>query len=317
MRKFLTMISIALVLLLIPVIIAWFMHFEVFSYALGDANGWLGYWGGFLGASISAATVYIVTSQQVKAQKKLHEENLVEQIRLHEINLEKQREIQMESITESAKLSDRRQRELIIANMRLDKIESIVQELMIIQGVSSERFNILRTYNQYHHERKKIEIKLIKERDRRKLIKFLSGLKEIKVYEKTIKVSKTKLKNKKHKNYNVEKAITKLNNLDKKCNDLLDKETEKRNVIIISSAKLKTESLFVKLDDDLNSFRGFITEVLEFFSNLIRRDDKREDEFYSLIDFYEDEFLKRNNRAIGLCTRKMNGEVENFRNPDN
>lgn len=117
--------------LLIPVFLSWFMHFDVFSEALGDANGWLGYWGGYLGALMGAITVFIATSLQLKSQEKLHKETLNGQM-------------------ESIKITDRQQRELAIANLRINKIDSVVQELIHLNILNFERFNILTTYNYYN-----------------------------------------------------------------------------------------------------------------------------------------------------------------------
>ncbi|MDH2363779.1 hypothetical protein [Priestia megaterium] len=146
----------ALAVLLIPIAIAFFMHFKVFSHALGDANGWLGYWGGYLGVLIGAATVYILTHKQLKTQEKLHKGALTSQLKLHKENLEHQKNLQMDSIKVSADMNDQRQRDLIIANLRIEKIDKLVVEIINVSGMISERFNILRDYIRIYDIREKL-----------------------------------------------------------------------------------------------------------------------------------------------------------------
>lgn len=233
-------------------------------------------------------------------------------MKLHLSSFEEQKKLQMESITVSAKLNDKRQRELIIANIKFNKIESIIQELIILNGLNTERFNIIRTYNQYNHIRKNWDKKIIAERERRKLFRYLHSLKKIRLSGKTINISKKKIRKLNTTQLDIEKALPIRNNYNSSCNDLLDKETEKRNEIRVSSAKIKSEGIFVNLDIELDSFRGYQARVLELFHDLIVEDVKDEESFLTLIEVYEDDFLKRSNAAIRICTDKLNRELNYF-----
>ncbi|MGE6376599.1 hypothetical protein [Peribacillus muralis] len=315
--KFLKVIGIILIILLIPIFITILMHIDIFSGALGDANGWLGYWGGYLGALIGAATVYIVTTMQLQTQRKLHEENLKaqirlneesikEQLRLHNSNIEQQRELQSKSI----KINDSRERELIIANLRLNKIDSLIQELILINRLNSERFNILRSYNFYNDMKKDCENKIYEERKQRKFMKILESSKKSVISSKYRKFPKNKVNKIKYKNINLEKILVRRKEYFEKREEVMDQETEKRNEIRISSAKIKSEGLYVnQIDDELNSFRVYQTEIIELFYNEVLNDNKSLDEFYSLIDYHDEKFMKKNNAAIHLCVRKLNQEL--------
>ncbi|MBG0918936.1 hypothetical protein [Exiguobacterium sp. SRB7LM] len=133
-------IGAVILIVLTPVILSLFMHVEIFSKAIGDANGWLSYWGGYFGAIIGAVTVSIATSLQLKAQKSLQKETL---------------KVQLESMIESARLNDKQQRELIISNLRINKIDNLVQELLHLNTLNFEWFNILRNYNDHYNFAKK------------------------------------------------------------------------------------------------------------------------------------------------------------------
>lgn len=299
--------------LIIPIIIALLMHKDVFSGALGDANGWLGYWGGYLGALIGALTVYIVTRMQLETQRKLHEKNFQEQLDLHNSNLEHQRALQMESINVSADINDLRERDLIISNLRINKLDTIIQELINLNKLNSDRFYILSTYNQYNHLRKKLNIKINKERERRNLIMYLRNIKEIRLSKQYILVPKTKLKRKKYKKTDWEKVFLRRNEYSAKCDDLLDKETEKRNEIRVSSAKIKSEGLIVKLDDELNSFRVYQINLLKIFQDSIISNTLPETSFKNLLETHEKKFLVEINKVIHLFADKLTGELESFK----
>lgn len=311
--KLLKVTGIIFIILLIPIFVAVLMHIDVFSRALGDANGWLGYWGGYLGALIGAATVYIVTTMQLRTQRKLHEQNLKEQFDLHNSNLVHQRKLQMESIKISADINDLRERDLIIANLRINKLDTIIQELIIVNKLNSDRFNILNTYNQYNHIRKKLNIQIKKERERRDLIKFLRSIKEIRLSTQYLLIPKTKVNRKMYKKIDWDKVVVRRNKYSANCDDLLDKETEKRNEIRVSSAKIKSEGLIVKIDDELDSFRGFQTNVLNLFQTSIISDTLSERSFKTLLETHEKRFLVENNKVINLCADKLTGEIKAFK----
>ncbi|MDR4928269.1 hypothetical protein [Peribacillus simplex] len=284
-----------------PIILSVFMHAEIFSKALGDANGWLGYWGGYLGAIIGAITVFIATSLQLKSQKNLHKETLV---------------VQKASIEESARLNDQQQREFTISNLRINKIDSLVQELLLLNLKNSERFNILRECNYYNHLVKVADEKIKKEIMLLKVEKIVEEGKVIKSTQ-SFKIPKEKLNNsnikRKRRRIDIKKALEKRNeNINLKY-EYLEQETAKRNEIRVSSAKLKSEAMFVNgLDNELNAFRGYQSEVIDLFYNLNVKNNISKDEYDSLIEFHVDKFMRENNKAIWKCKQRLDKELLSF-----
>lgn len=67
MRKSLVVIGV----LITPLIMSLLLKAPVFSFADGNVESWISFWGSYVGALIGAATVYIVTNLQVKEQRKI------------------------------------------------------------------------------------------------------------------------------------------------------------------------------------------------------------------------------------------------------
>lgn len=64
-------IKIISIILAIPIVMAFFMLIPLFNFATGSAESWITFWGSYLGALIGAATVYLVTSIQIKEQRQI------------------------------------------------------------------------------------------------------------------------------------------------------------------------------------------------------------------------------------------------------
>lgn len=296
-----------IIAIITPISIAFFMHEDIFSRALGDANGWLGYWGGYFGALIGAATVYIATRQQLETQKKLHMESLEKQTELHRDNLIQQKELQLESIRIGAEQNDERQRDLLIVDLRIKKIDSVVQDLINLNILNWERFNLLSEYNTYNDRKKNLNMRIRKER--RIIIVEKISEKKVKRSVRLLKIHKNNLHKLRQKRINLEKAIDRKNEYINLINDLLDKETRKRNEIRLLSAKVKSDAMFADLDDDLNSFRGYQDYILEFFYQIVIEDALSKESFDNLIKARSEELQKLNNKAIWLCKNKLNSQL--------
>ena len=65
-----------LAIIIIPVILQWMMVSVLNNTSGGSNDGWLGFWGGYLGAIISTLGVYITLRKQLRSDKK----NLQEQL---------------------------------------------------------------------------------------------------------------------------------------------------------------------------------------------------------------------------------------------
>jgi gas vesicle protein len=57
--------------LITPLIISLLLKVSYFSFASGDVESWIAFWGSYVGALIGAATVYLVTNIQVKEQRNI------------------------------------------------------------------------------------------------------------------------------------------------------------------------------------------------------------------------------------------------------
>ncbi|MEW4307799.1 hypothetical protein [Rossellomorea marisflavi] len=57
--------------MVVPLIISLLLEVPIFSFAKGNVESWIAFWGSYIGALIGAGTVYLVTNLQVKAQRKL------------------------------------------------------------------------------------------------------------------------------------------------------------------------------------------------------------------------------------------------------
>lgn len=296
-----TVIWIVVILTSIPVILTLLMHCDIFSYALGDANGWLSYWGGYLGALIGAGIVFVVTNQQMKIQKSLHDEtlkkqtkinkdNIETQLDIHNRNMKEQKELQIEAIHKQTSLSDKKERELTISKIKLDKLDLIVQHLIELEGLTTTRFNLIREILYYKRYIAKVR-SLIRKNNYR-------------LY---------------HKNANRENIIRRENkfkmqieNEQKELSYIWDKETNMRIEIRVLSAKIKSESMFVDMDDSLDNLRGDVNEGLSYFHEVIREEEIPYDKTLKEVDQENQHTINLINRSLSKCKSKIDAEMEKF-----
>ncbi|TKI50581.1 hypothetical protein [Lysinibacillus tabacifolii] len=118
------------ILFVVPSAFAGLMSSDFFSFAPGGTDGWLSYWGAYLGGIIGmiavvATTQYIVSNQnkqqkeQMEEQRKQHLELLESQNAHHKEQLEEQRK----AIINSAELQDKKERERFILQVEIKQIE--------------------------------------------------------------------------------------------------------------------------------------------------------------------------------------------------
>ncbi|SFH40757.1 hypothetical protein SAMN04487776_11332 [Priestia megaterium] len=146
-------------------------------------------------------------------------------------------------------------------------------------------------------------------KERRIIIVEKISEKKVKRSVRLLKIHKNNLHKLRQKRINLEKAIDRKNEYINLINDLLDKETRKRNEIRLLSAKVKSDAMFADLDDDLNSFRGYQDYILEFFYQIVIEDALSKEFFDNLIKARSEELQKLNNKAIWLCKNKLNSQL--------
>ncbi|MDH2363778.1 hypothetical protein [Priestia megaterium] len=128
------------------------------------------------------------------------------------------------------------------------------------------------------------------------------------------KVSKLRLTNIRISQSEFKKNVELIKEYGKERTELLDQETLVRNKIILSSATIKSESMFVDLDESLNSFRGKLNETLDFFYNAIEEDKVEKDTFMRDIGVFQEELTLLSNGAIATCKEKLDEELNLLKN---
>ncbi|MGJ9386148.1 hypothetical protein [Salipaludibacillus sp. CF4.18] len=268
---------ISLLLIGLPLLMVGLMRLSMFSFALGSTEGWLNYWGAYLGAIIGAAIVFVITNRQMQLQ-----------ILMNKDNMDQQRQMQMFSINKQAELNDKKERELIVRKMQLEKIDIVAQKLIEIEGFNSVRFNVLR---KYVAEKEKLDRLTQRHNDSSNL--FLEGKEYLS----------------KDKEHNT-KAIYNQNN---KVHRILEEETELRQKIRIHSAIIKSESMYTtNLEEKLDGFRGYQTEILKlFYDNIINGNFEN---FLGLIDLHADKTQEKVNQKLRECREELDNELLSFKN---
>lgn len=89
--------------LLVPVLLAKLLELNIFSFAMGEVDTWITFWGSYLGAIIGASVVYFVAQLQMKRQQ----------------------ELQIEAIKIENKNSTRREMHQYYLTNKLEKIEEM------------------------------------------------------------------------------------------------------------------------------------------------------------------------------------------------
>ncbi|MEK4670663.1 hypothetical protein [Niallia sp. FSL R7-0271] len=286
----------ACIAIILPLLLAIAMNSEIFSKALGDANGWLGFWGGYLGAIIGAITVFVLTMLQVSIQRQLHKETLDAQIKLNRDTL---------------KESDLRQRQLTMANLRINKIENIIQTIIILNSLNMERYSILFRWNEIKKEIKSIKKDYKRAKTNNKYAEiFNSQMPKHALSNKSFNVKRKIIRRKRIKYNDLILVNEALNISLKELDEIQQKETMKHSEIIACSAKIKAESFLVDLDSGLDEFRIYQNSVIDLFCDKIEQSDTTN--FLVLLENSKEETRVKVNDAIRLCQSKLTREVNEF-----
>lgn len=301
-RLIVALVVFMIVALVVPVFLSFVMNAEIFSKALGDANGWLGFWGGYLGAIIGAITVAVVTSIQMRVQRELHRETIKEQ-----------RELQILSIKETARLNDEQQRDIVVQDITLQKLDTITEHLIEIMGLNITRFNIVRRIVEYNE----LNTEILNEK--------------IHIFDQRLQLDPEKDKEV------IKELVEELNIIRDKnteyldlTDDLKEEETTYRLKIMALSAKILSESISIDIEDVIEPFRKKQSEIIDDIHNQILEYDEylrllRQQKTinslateptlnYAGINLYSEEFRTQTNdmiRQIKVITRE---NLSNFLN---
>ncbi|MEW4603631.1 hypothetical protein [Staphylococcus hominis] len=137
MKKILILILSAIILMfIVPILLALGMiYVPLVDNAEGDANGWLGFWGSFLGGIIGTGGVIFVAYFQHKEQKDFLEKQLKAEKK------ENDRFLHMEKLS----------KELNIANLYLEKLIDYYENYGNLYEKSIDKMNQLQYMNQYKY----------------------------------------------------------------------------------------------------------------------------------------------------------------------
>ena len=305
MRKktLLIIIVIVIALLSLPAILSSMMTLGYFSKALGSADGWLSYWGGYLGAMLGLAAISVTTQLQINSQNQLHEKQINSQNQLNEEQMraqeksmlkmhESQKELQKRSIDESTKANDKKERDRIYMNLLIHKNEDLIENLIELNFLISKRYNILRDYVYYESLKRELEGEINSEFERS--ISSSSRLGKI--------LSNDEMKLRKQK-------------LVIKIDEIKQSETEFRIKTSDISAKIKTRSMYFKgLNQQINAYRIIIDSSHEEFYTHIEKEDINLNDFSMKIEERWEEIHRLTNQILNLCQENLLEIINGFVN---
>ncbi|WP_312114325.1 hypothetical protein [Brevibacillus reuszeri] len=108
------------IFLVIPLIMSLLMKVGIFSFSEGSIEGWLGFWGSYIGGTLGALGVIITTYFLIEAEK--------------------------QNSREVAKLNDQTERDRINTTFLLNKNEELMKILSDIFELNNSRYNWLSSY---------------------------------------------------------------------------------------------------------------------------------------------------------------------------
>lgn len=131
-----------LVILAIPIIIhglgyAW----KELIGGIGSMDGWLSYWGGYLGGIVGMVGVVLTTLFLISIQNKHHQDQLISQNILHEEQLKQQREFLVKSIENSKQI----EREKFMIQFNIEKYE---KSIVILNNLETKIDNHVQSCNE-------------------------------------------------------------------------------------------------------------------------------------------------------------------------
>ncbi|MBG0918935.1 hypothetical protein [Exiguobacterium sp. SRB7LM] len=100
--------------------------------------------------------------------------------------------------------------------------------------------------------------------------------------------------------------------------EYLEQETFKRNEISHSSAKLKSEAMFVEgLEAELDEFRKYQHKLLEIFHEINKNNKISWKEYDKKVELNSEKFMKISNQTIRQCKKRLDKEILSFKKGDN
>nr|WP_054550328.1 hypothetical protein [Lysinibacillus sphaericus] len=308
------------ILFVVPSAFAGLMTIDFFSKAPGGTDGWLSYWGAYLGGIIGmiavvATTQYIVSNQNKQQKKQMqkhseqhkdlldnqnmkHEEQMREQNKQHLNLLESQNSHHQEQLDEqrkgierAAELNDQTERSRIYTTFLLNKNEELIHIVTELFELNNTRFNLLRKYLSYSE----------------KMSYLISQKKESETNE---------LLDGNDKNEKIEKLRNEFQSIKTKRLQVLDEETIIRGKMIPLSAKLKSASMyFTEFELDTNKYRDTLTDSIDTLHSKIDNEKDSDEKFESIkeiIDNDQKQNRENSNTIIALYRSNIDKIFNDF-----
>ncbi|MDM5351563.1 hypothetical protein QUF65_11755 [Lysinibacillus sphaericus] len=297
------------ILFVIPSAFAGLMTIEFFSFAPGGTDGWLSYWGAYLGGIIGmiavvATTLYIVSNQNkqhkdlLDNQNKKHEEQMREQNKQHlnlleNQNLQHQEQLneQRKGIENAAELNDRTERSRIHTTFLINKNEELINIVVEIYELNNTRFNLLRKYLSCSEKMNSLKLQ-------------------------KAKVEANESLNDKEKNEAIEKLKDEfqLNNTIRQ--QALEEETIIRGKLITLSAQLKSTSMYFKeFEKDTKKYRNKLSISFDKLYNEIDNEKDGVEKFErisGIIEVDQEQNKVNSNEIISLYRSNIDDIFNNF-----
>jgi len=127
LKKILATKTLFILILFVPLVISFLVKIPFFQFSSGSADTWITFWGSYLGALIGAVTVYLVTTMQLREERKM----------------------QLDSIEKENQKAFDRDTQQYHFKIEIDKLEEFYQLIQEISDTVMKSSNVLTEYITY------------------------------------------------------------------------------------------------------------------------------------------------------------------------
>ncbi|MGE8000886.1 hypothetical protein ACQKOF_19860 [Lysinibacillus sp. NPDC093190] len=269
-------ILIGVILFVVPSVFAGLMTIDFFSFAPGGTDGWLSYWGAYLGGIIGMIAVVATTQYIVSNQNKQQKEQMEEQRKQHlELlkNQNKQHQEQLDVQRKAIEENDIKEKNRMFFTFLSRQNEEVLEVLLKINELNSKRFNHIRGIADYWELQESIKKELRND-----------GITDIKRQELIGKGTE----------YNV------------RINRLKDDETIVRGELLVELAKLRIKAeYFPESFEKAQSFKKYQENLLDIYESHIRKEDLLPVDLLKKIENDTDNNLAVTNKILGEFTYQL------------
>ncbi|WP_342538341.1 hypothetical protein MKY15_19775 [Sporosarcina sp. FSL K6-1540] len=147
-----------IIIVIVPGLLASIMNIGMFNFAPGGTDGWLSYWGGYLGGIVGLIAVVLTTQFLISNQNKQHTQMIENQNKQHLEQIEEQRV----AIKRAAELNDIKERNRISLTYLLKKNEEALEVIIEIQDLFRTYFGLIIRFAEYHDKGFRVKVEFRK-----------------------------------------------------------------------------------------------------------------------------------------------------------